>query len=198
MGFGPLFVGFAFLFDFQLGLRHPGEETAYAMLDIFPDVIGWLLIFWGLARLAKKAEEFAFLRNSALFFLVLSLFTLAKDTVFFSAFYTENVQCFAGEAVDFCVHLLELGFIALLARRCAALCRKKGEDKIALSHAALPGIALCEGILFAIARSSRFLSLPAGALSVVRVVSMLDYVFLVFLVWFGAIALFRTMLRVTE
>ncbi len=198
MGFGALFLGFMFLYDFQVGLRHTGAQEAWAMLDLFPDCIGWCLLFFGLNRLAKKEKKFENLRLFSIFFLVLSLFTLAKDTLLYSAFYTESVQNFAGEAVDFCVHLLELAFIVLLFRQTAPFCRKYGEDKLALSHSNVPRIAAAEGFLFVLARLGRLFAFSDSLLSIWNVISVLDFIFTVFLVWYGTIALFRALMRISD
>lgn len=198
MGFGALFLGYMFLYDFQLALRHPGASEAYAMVDLFPDLVGWILIWFGLRTLSKKAEGFDRLSRLPLFFIALSVLTLAKDTFLFNSFYSVNVQSFAGEAVDFCVHLLELGFSVLLFGKTAKLCRKCGEDKLFRSHSNVPRIAMVEGILFTVARTARLFSLPVSAIAALNVVSMLDFVFTVFMIWYGVIALFRTMMRISD
>lgn len=198
MGFGALFLGIMFLYDFQVGLRLSGEEAAYAMLDLFPDVIGWILIFVGLNRLAKHVESLAPLKKFSLLFIVLSLVTLIKDTLLYNTFYAENTQLFSGEVLDFCVHLLELAFLARLFSQTAVFCRKNGEDKLAVSHANVPRIAAAEGFLFVLARLLRLLPLPGGVLPYVNVISVLDFLFLVFLIWYGVIAMLRALLRLSE
>lgn len=199
MGFGAMFLGFMFLYDFQLGLRAPGSDSAYALLDIFPDAIGWVLLFFGLRTLSKKDTSFAFLRNSTVFFFILSLFSLAKETLFFTVFYSPaGSQTFVGQCVDICEHLLTLGFIWLLFRKTAPLCRKNGEDKLSRSHDMLPRVAATEGGLYLIALLFRCLPLPAGAAVAVNVISRLDFLFWVFLIWFGTITLFRSMRRLSD
>lgn len=198
MGFGALFLGIMFLYDFQVGLRLSGEETAYAMLDLFPDVIGWILIFVGLSRLVKHVESLAPLKKFSMLFIPLSLLTLGKDTFFYSTFYVENTQRFTGEILDFCVHLVELAFLAKLFSQTEKFCRKNGEDKLAASHANVPRIAAAEGFLFVLARGLRLLPLPQNVLSYVSVISILDFLFQVFLIWYGVIAMLRALLRLSE
>ncbi len=199
MGFGSLFLGFMFLYDFQVGLRAEGSEGAYALLDIFPDPIGWLLILLGLLTLSKKAEGFGTLRRFPVFFLALSVFTFLKDTLLFNLFYTpEGVQNFVGSTVDFCEHLLTLAFFYLFFTQTALLCRKQGEDKLSRSHAMVPRIAMTEGALFLLARLGSYLSLPTSLEKVFLILSRLDFLFWVFLVWFAVISLVRAMLRISE
>ena len=198
MGFGALFIGYMFLYDLQLVLRHNGAAEAYAMLDMFPDVVGWILIFFGLRALSKRAEGFELPRRLSVFFVVLSLLTLAKDTLLFESFYAANVQSFAGEVIDFCVHLCELAFTVLLFGKTAKLCRKYGEDKLSFTHANVPRIAMMEGIVFVVARVGRFLMVPQSAAAALSVISMLDFIFTVFMIWYAVIALFRTMVRISD
>ena len=199
MGFGPLFLGIMFLYDAQIALRHgTSDAEAYVMIDIFPDVLGWILLLVGLNSLKKRAEGFEMPFRLGGLMLLLSLFSFAKDTVFFSAFYSENVQSFAGEAVDLVIHLLELLFLLLLFRPMPALCRKKGEDKLALSHSKVPGIIYCEGVIFLLVKLARILPLPASFDYTLAVLSRLDLIFLVFLIWYGVITMFRTMMRMSD
>ncbi|MBR2616041.1 MAG: hypothetical protein IKC69_05130 [Clostridia bacterium] len=198
MGFGPMFLGIMFLYDFQLGLRHPGAAEAYAMVDIFPDLVGWILLMIGLRALSRKTEGVQIPYRMTFLMLVLSLFTLAKDTLFFSTFYQNNAQLLAGEAVDFAVHLLELAFLVLLFRQTKTVCRKRGEDKLSYTHDTVPGIAYTEGAVYVLSFFSRLLPLPEGARGIVSVLSSLDLIFVVFLIWYCVIALFRTMRRIPD
>ncbi len=199
MGFGSLFLGFMFLYDFQIALRHTGMDGAYAMIDIFPDAIGWVLLFLGLGTLSKKAEGFEQIRKAPVLFFVLSLFTLAKDTLFFSVFYSEQGrQIFAGRALDVSVHLLELAFIYVLFRQTARFCRKQGEDRLSGAHALMPRIALVEGGLYLLTRLVRLLPVPVSFTAVANVISRLDYLFLVFLIWYGTICLLRSLFRLSD
>jgi hypothetical protein len=199
MGFGALFLGIMFLYDVPIFLAHSSSEAAYIALDIFPDAIGWILFFFGLRSLSKKAEGFEKLRFVPLFMLVLSLLSLLKDTLFFSSFYTmseKNVQqIFAGISFDVCLRVLEIGFLVLLFSKTAKVCKKSKEEKIASAHGMSARIAIVEGILFVISSLlGAFGQLP----SVVPVLSGLENLFMVFLVWYGAISMVRAMLRVSE
>ena len=199
MGFGALFIGFMFLYDFQIGLRASEGASAYAILDIFPDAIGWILLFAGLTVLAKKFDSFRFLRNTTVFFFVLSVFSLVKESFLFSVFYSsEGVQILAGECFDVCEHFLTLGFIYLLFQKTAPLCRKYGEDKLSRSHELMPRIALVEGALFACIFAFRFLPLTNNVLPYMNVISRLDFLFWVFLIWYGTITLFRSLRRISD
>ena len=202
MGFGAMFLGFMFLYDFQLGLRAPGSEEAYALLDIFPDFIGWILLFFGLRTLAKKEVSFTFLKYASLFFLALSLFSFTKETLLFSSFYVSGksglTQVFAGECLDVCEHFLTLAFIFLLFRKTASLCREKGEDKVAFQHDLTCRVSVIEGVLYAVALLARLLPQSEKGKAAASVISRLDFLFWVLLIWFGAIALFRAMRRVTR
>ena len=200
MGFGPLFLGLMFLYDFQIGLRHAGAESAYALLDIFPDAIGWLLILIGLNTLSKKAEGFDFVKKSTPFLLILSLFSLAKDTLLFNTFYISGGkdQILAGKAVDFCEHLLTLAFLYLFFLALSRFCHKNGEDKLSASHSMTSRIALTEGALFIVAQASSLSFLPQGLKSAILILSRLDFLFWVFLIWYGVIAVIRTMIRISE
>ncbi len=199
MGFGALFLGFMFLYDFQIGLRGSDGEGAYAILDVFPDAIGWILLFVGLNILSKKFDSFRFLRNTTAFFFVLSLFSLVKESFLFPVFYSqEGKQVFAGECFDVCEHLLILGFVYLLFQKTAPLCRKYGEDKLSRSHELVPRIALVEGVLYSFISVMRFFPLPDGVLPYVNVISRLDFLFWVFLIWYGTITLFRSLRRISD
>lgn len=199
MGFGAMFLGFMFLYDFQLGLRLPGSDSAYAMLDVFPDPVGWILLLVGLGTLSKKAEGFELLKKSTFFFLPLSILTFVKDTFLFSSFFSpQGEQSVAGSLVDLCEHLLILGFVYVLFQKTSALCRKKGEDKLSRFHALLPRFALTEGVLFLLSTLLRYLPLPQGVLAASLVLSRLDFLFWVVLIWLGAIALVRALVRVSD
>ena len=59
MGFGFLFLGVMFLFDSQIALTESDSGALYGIVDLFPDVIGWILLFFGLNALGKKDSGFA-------------------------------------------------------------------------------------------------------------------------------------------
>ena len=71
MGFGAIFLGIMFLYDFPITLGKAGE--AYMTLDIFPDLAGWILLFFGVSALAKKAEGLDRLRWASLPMLLFSV-----------------------------------------------------------------------------------------------------------------------------
>lgn len=199
MGFGALFLGIMFFYDVPIFLSHSSSEAAYIALDIFPDAIGWILFFFGLRALSQKAEGFERLRFAPLFGLAFSVLSLLKDTLFFSSFYTveeKNVQqIFAGISFDVCLRILEMGFLVLLFSKTAKVCKEKKEDKIASAHQMCTRIAVAEGILFVLSSLlGAFGLLP----SIVPVISGLENLFMVFLVWFGAISMVRAELRISE
>lgn len=199
MGFGPMFLGFLFLYDFQTGLRTPGSQEAYALLDLFPDPIGWLLLLVGLTALRKREASFGDLRNACFFFLGFSLLTFAKDTFFFSWFYTpQGVQNLAGELVDVCEHIFTLAFVWLLFRKTAKFVFRNGEDKLSRFHGIVPSLAVGEGILYGVSLLGRALFLPGTAKAIFTVLSRLDFIVWVCLIWVGAIALVRAMLRLSD
>ena len=80
MGFGPVSIGFMLLFDLQTALSHESGGQVYAVIDIFPNVLGFILLFWGLFRLTKEDRAFLPLRNASLAMLFFSVFSLLKDT----------------------------------------------------------------------------------------------------------------------
>lgn len=199
MGFGALFLGIMFLYDAPIFLAHSSSEAAYIALDIFPDAIGWILFFFGIFTLSKKADGFEKLRFFPFFMLGLSVLSLLKETLFFSSFYTvaeKSVQqSFAGVAFDVCLRALEMGFLVLLFFKTAKVCRAKKEHKIASAHEMSARVAIVEAVLYVISSLfSAFGLLP----SLTPVLLMLENLFMVFLVWFGAISMVRAMLRVSE
>ncbi len=199
MGFGAIFLGIMFLYDFPITVA--GSDSYFAF-DIFPDLIGWILLYFGVKKLSQKAEGLEKVRRMPLFMFLLSLFSLAKDTVFFSAFYTVSdgavSQNFAGIAVDVCIRLLEAAFLMGLFSASARFCRKKGEDKLSNFHNMTRRIALVEAVLFAVSRLGVLLPLSGEMKNAFFVLSQLDNLFMVFLVWHGAIAMVRALIRVTD
>lgn len=200
MGFGAIFLGIMFLYDFPIPIGKDG--TAFMALDIFPDFIGWILLFFGVSALAKRAQGLDRLRYMTLAMLAFSVLSLLKDTLWFSAFYTlsENqiMQSFSGVSFDVCIRLFEMVFLTILFRRTAVFCRKHGEDKLALSHQTVPGITLAEGVLFAVSRIGVVLPLTKEMTGVFHVLSQLDNLFMVFLVWYAAICMVRALIRITD
>lgn len=194
MGFGALFIGFMFLYDFQVVLKSSGMT-----LDIFPDLIGWILICIGLIRLTSHQKEFHNLKKSSFFFLLLSVFTLLKETLFASAFYLPSgEQVLAGTVVDFCLHLFELVFIFLFFRKLSVMCRRQKEDRLAFHHGVIPRLALTEGILYCISKIAFLFPSAMNVSSLFIIVSRLDFMFTVFLIWYGAILLLRCEFKLSD
>lgn len=197
MGFGPLFLGLMLLFDTQAGLR-AADGSVYMMVDIFPDILGWILIFFGLRTLSKKAPSFETLKKPVAFLGVLSVFSLAKDTVLYSSFYTAaGAQKTAGEAFDFCDHILTLVFLYFLFSKMVPLARKYGEDKLAVHHRTIPTVVVAEGVCHVLSRVLQIL--PVEELKKAgQIVSRLDYLFWIFLIWFAVITMVRSMIRISD
>jgi uncharacterized membrane protein len=64
-GFGSIFWGFLFMFDFRI-----------QGLDILPNVIGYLLMYFGLGKLSSYSSEFDNAKKYSIPLAVLSLFSL--------------------------------------------------------------------------------------------------------------------------
>ncbi len=200
MGFGAIFLGIMFLYDFPIPVGKEG--IAYMAPDMFPDLIGWLLLFFGVRSLAKKAEGLDKIRYIPLPMILFSVLAMLKDTLWFSNFYTfaENQisQNFLGVSFDVCMRLFEMAFLVLLFRRTALFSRKKGEDKLSLSHQMVPRIAIVEAVLFSVSRIVVILSPAKQMTGVFHVLSQLDNLFMVFLVWYAAISMVRALIRITD
>jgi len=198
MGFGLMFLGLMFLYDFPIVLRE-STGAAHLCLDLFPDIIGWIAFFFGTKSLKKHTKNIEILQKSTLFFMGFSLFLLAKDTLFFRAFYSpDGLPNTAGTLLDLCDHFFTLVFLYLLFQRTANFVRKKGEDRLANHHEMIPRIAVTEGILFLSSRVLRALPLTEELSAGAEILSRLDVLFWIFLIWFGIISLIRAMIRVTQ
>lgn len=202
MGFGAIFLGIMFLYDFSIPLAHSGSSTAYLALDIFPDFFGWILLFFGLRKLSQKAAGLEKLRFAPIPMFLLSIFSFLKDTLWFSAFYKveENriSQGAVGVSFEVLLRVLEVAFLVLLFAKTSQFCRKKGEDKLSLSHQTTQRIAMVEGGLYAISRLGLLLPLTDAMAKVFTVLSQLDNLFFVFLVWHAAIGMVRALVRITD
>lgn len=200
MGFGAIFLGIMFLYDFPIPVGK--ERIAYMAPDIFPDLVGWILLYFGVSALAKYAKGLERLRFVPLPMAVFSVLSLLKETLWFSNFYVfeENriTQNFAGISFDVCMRLFEMAFLVYLFRCSAVFCRKKGEDKLSVTHATVPKIAIFEAVLFAVSHIGLIVPLTKEMTSVFNVLSSLDNLFMVFLVWYAAIAMVRALIRVTD
>ncbi|MBE6713206.1 MAG: hypothetical protein E7580_06780 [Ruminococcaceae bacterium] len=209
MGFGAIFLGIMFLYDFPIVVGKP----PHMIIDIFPDLAGWILLYFGVTALSKKTEGLERLRFVPLAMMAFSALSLLKDTLWFEGFHkvsevllSENAakvhynvsQTFAGVSFDVCMRLFEMAFLMLLFRRSAVFCRKKGEDKLAMSHLSVPGIALVEGVLFSVSKIALAFSLPKGLANAFGVLSQLDNLFAVFLIWYAAIAMVRALIRISD
>ena len=197
MGFGPIFLGIMFLFDAQAGLR-AADGSVHMMLDLFPDLVGWLLLFRGLTVLSEWEKAFLPLKRPAFLMGMLAAFSLAKDTILFPYFYTASgSHRFSVEIFDFCEHLLILAFLYVLFQKMVPFARKHGEDKLAIHHRTVPTLVLAEGGIFVLSKILSVLSVKELE-SFAVVVSRLDYLFWIFLVWFAVIAMVRSMIRITD
>ncbi|WP_427340742.1 hypothetical protein [Caloranaerobacter sp. DY30410] len=65
MGFSKIFWGFIFLFDFRLN-----------GVDIIPDFIGFILIYFGLQKLVEKNNNFELAKNLAFPLIFISVFDI--------------------------------------------------------------------------------------------------------------------------
>lgn len=202
MGFGAIFLGIMFLYDFAIPISHSNLSTAYMALDIFPDFIGWILLFFGLKSFSKKTSGLETLRYVPIPMFVFSILTLLKDTIWFSAFYkveeSRISQGFAGVSVEICVRLLEVAFLILLFSVSGAFCKQKGEDKLSLSHETTRRIAMVEGVSFTLSRLGMMLPLTGTAKSIFSVLFSLDELFFVFLIWHAAIGMVRCLMRISD
>jgi len=200
MGFGSIFLGIMFLYDFPIPVGK--DNVAFMALDIFPDFIGWILLFFGVSALAKKAQGLDKVRLIPLPMILFSVLSLLKDTLWFSTFYSvaekSITQNFAGVSFEVCLRLFEMTFLVLLFRASAAFCRKKGEDRLSNAHMTVPRIAIVEGVLYSVSRIGVVLPLTREMANVFTVLSQLDNLFAVFLVWYAAISMVRALIRVTD
>ncbi|MBR5296178.1 MAG: hypothetical protein IKU24_06270, partial [Clostridia bacterium] len=70
--------------------------------------------------------------------------------------------------------------------------------RLAQSFLLVPRIAVVEAVLFAFVVIVRFLPLPQTAYAYINVISRLDFLFWVFLIWYGTITLFRSLRRISD
>ena len=188
MGTGLLFIGFFFLFDFQIALKTAGSETVYAILDIFPDAIGWLLIFIGTLRARRHEIKFKPLVPASAVLFAVSVFTVLSETAFFGVFYPDGNPVLALRVAEVAIHLGELAFSFFLFRAVRALCKGKKEEKLVrASLNELIQIA-AHGVLFVIYMALSF-ALPKS--TVTSVIYYLEYLFWIAVVWYGAVTLIR-------
>jgi hypothetical protein len=200
MGFGAMFLGFMLLFDFQSALRVPGSQEVYAILDLFPDPLGWLLLLIGLNTLSKKDGRFLFLKKCTYVFLPLSLMTFSKDMFLTSWFYSPDgrTQCFAGIMIEAAEHIMVLGFCYFLFRELSDFSFRNGEDKLSRFHALVPRLAVTRGLFFSVTLVAQFFTMTGTVAQTFTVISLLSYLFWVCLIWVGTIALVRSLIRLSD
>ena len=195
MGLGFLFLGFMFLFDFETALSHTDSAEVYMLIDIFPDVIGWVLILVGLFLYAKKHAEFSSLKIFALPMLAVAVFTLLAGTLWYPVFYVNGVGNAFLSYFSIAVHAAELVFSFLLFSKLQPICEKEKEPKLASSCRLMRIFVCTEGLLYALSLVLR-LALR-GAMAAV-LVQRLDYLFWVLAIWYGAILLLRSDLKLSD
>lgn len=200
MGFGFLLFGIPFLFDFQFSLISPESGAPHMILDLFPNFVGFALLFFGLRRLARKDPSFQRLTPLTALLFVTGVFVFLKDTVFFSRFYTVETdargayvvtESAAGLAIGFCQHLLIGAFLYFLFSRELALFSALGEEKLAKFSARLPQFVLCEAIAYAVSALLTDAVLPTLLKNAVKVLSALDMILWVFVIWYALIVNLR-------
>ncbi len=195
MGLGFLFLGFMFLFDFETALSHADSAEVYMLIDIFPDVIGWVLILIGLFLYARKHAEFASLKVFAFPMLAVSVFTLLAGTLWYPVFYTGGMRIAFLSYLAHAVHFAELVFSFLLFLKLQPICEKEKEPKLASSCRLMRTFVVTEGILYLL---SFVLRLALTSAKVAILAQRLDYLFWVLVIWFGAILLLRSDLKLSD
>ena len=192
---GAFFIGAMFFFDFQIALR--GEDgSVHAILDLFPDVLGVLILAAGVFYLSARKKLFSDLRIPVLVFFPFSVFTSLKHTLFFSSFYApDGGQNTAGEIGDLVVHLLKIALLFLLLSDAYRLCFEKGEKRVAAQCLTARRLGVAQGVLYL---ADRLLPLVFPALAetdTAGVLSLVSYLFWIAFIWICVIALARMMLR---
>ena len=193
---GALFCGVMFFFDFQIALRGEGESV-HAVLDLFPDPVGVLILLGGIFYLASREKRFASLRVPVLVLLPCSVFITLKNTLFFSTFYTvDGTQNGIGQASDLVMHLVKLVFLILLLSVSAGTCRDREENLLASRFVTARHLCVVQGVLM-LAQRLLTLVLPETAKTVLGVLSLVAYLFWIALLWLCVITLVRMMLRLS-
>ena len=188
MGTGFLFVGFFFLFDFQIALKSAGSDTVYALLDIFPDVIGWILLLIGALRASRREKAFRPLVYGAAGLFLVSVFTLLSETAFFSVFYPGAAPVPGIRVLEFAVHFGELLFSFFLFRTLYAFCKAKKEEKMTRATLNEQIQIVAHAVLYLAYLVLSFV-LPKSV--VTSVFFYLEYLFWIAVVWYGAATLIR-------
>lgn len=196
MGLGLLFVGFMFLHDSQIALRNSAGEI-HMIVDIFPDLLGWILLFFGLYKLCKREERFALVRNLCLPMLALSLFTFLAETAFYPVFFPNGANGAVIEIVRFAENILIAVFSFLLFKEMVLFCQKEGEEKLANCFRYGKGFAVTEAVLYLAAQIARF-SVPEDMKTLASGLSVCYYLFWIFFIWYSVIQLFRAYRKIYE
>ena len=194
MGFLPISLGVMLLYDLQIGLRAPGGEV-YAIVDVFPNVLGLALILWGLIRLAKRAGPCKTEIICDACMTLFSVFVLVKDTLLYARFYAGGTESAAGQCVGFCQHILLLGLLTLVFRKTGSVLSDLGEAKLARAHIRMTSFALMEGLVYVVCFILGMIGTAGFLLTFLGVLRMLDMLLWLFIVWYGGINQLRAALR---
>lgn len=194
MGFLPISLGVMLLYDLQVALTHPSGEV-YAVVDIFPTFLGFVLILWGLVRLSKRGTDCKREITIAGCLTLLSAFVLIKDTALYGYFYSDGIENDVGQCIGFCQHLLILGFLVLLFRKTGSVLASLDEEKLARSHGRMTVFALMEGVVYFLCFALTLTSREGFWDAAYKVTRILDMLLWIILVWFGGIIQLRASLR---
>ena len=196
MGFLPISIGIMLLYDFPIALSHPGSTEPYAVLDIFPNVLGFVLILFGLIRLSKKGTACKPEMVYALCMTLFSGFVFTKDVFLYRFFYSaEGQESTAGRCVTFVQHLLILGFVALLFRKTASVLSELDETALSRLHKRVPLFVAMDAVIFLLAFLLSLFNI-SGMETVSRVAQILHMLLWIFIVWFGGVNQLRAALKV--
>ncbi len=192
-------LGFFFLFDAETYLRAGQGSAPYAVLDLFPDVLAWLLMAAGLWILCREHPHFKPLRFAASVHFFLSVFTLLTETAFFSVFYRMEGEypekILFLEIFEYALRVTEFIFCLHLFGQVRLFCGEKEDEKLVRACRLEEGFILTHFILFAAAIVLKYLPLPAA---VPAVADRLQYLFWILVIWFGGITLIRCDLRLSR
>ena len=191
-GFFFLGLGFFFLFDAEVFLRASQGSVPHAVLDLFPDALGWLLLAVGLWALCKEHLHYRPLLTASVIHFFFSVFTLLTETAFFSFFYRiedgypERILFL--EILEYALRVTEFIFSLHLFGQTRITCGLKKNEKLTRACKTEERFILIHFVLFAAAILLKYLPLPAV---VPAVADRLQYLFWVLAIWFGGITLIR-------
>ena len=192
-------LGFFFLFDVELFLTSKEGSAPYACLNLFPDVIAWLLMAAGLWILCRKHPHFKPLRFAASVHFFLSVFTLLTETAFFSVFYRMEGEypekILFLEIFEYALRVTEFIFCLHLFGQVRLLCGEEKDDKLARACRLEERFIAAHFVLFAASAVLSFLPVPA---IVSAVADRLQYLFWILVIWYGGITLIRCDLRLSR